>query len=249
MIQPFIVADSEEHALELADGRDEAVNNLFADAEAVGQEEAIKRALDKTTNPLNSIILYIRRRDLSEKEKEELQSAKEERKAKFTPEYIKEVFKDTLANVPDRYKEDVYQLLMESRLSFGTDGHDIRKGVSSYEIEAIVPKHFSVHVQPNQYQGLRAKTLARIQQSMIKNVMLEISPRDEAMKSSSHFYAIQHPGGKAITSESRLDDSEETTRFLEKNFRFVFDMSPLTKYIVCYSGNVNEIPISLSQCN
>ena len=135
-----------------------------------------------------------RKRHLTEDDKRLLKECESERRAKYTPAYISEIFSPLLGHLPEKYKMATLKVLNESNTAFGDSGYELRAGISTFEVHAKYPKSLNMHVSPRPRVGLQKAIYSKVQLNMIRNNML--SMRKDPPLATHNFYCLKRPDSR-----------------------------------------------------
>jgi hypothetical protein len=162
---------------------------------------------------LPSICMFLRKRIMTPEDQDLATEGQERHKKYWTRERVKDKTAKCLSQIPDKYKEDVLDLLMEHREVFVSTPKDLYPGCSKYLVDEIIPPAFSLHSHPHAPSSTMRPLFARIQQLLINEGL--VARAEGAIKTSNAFFLVLKnvEGAKYPASAEAVDElSDEDLR-------------------------------------
>ena len=180
-----------------------------------------------TNGPIdfNCIILFLRRRQLSPAEENDLKKLRQERAEYWSMSRLKENFKDLLAKVDPRYKQDVIDLLYTRRGCLAGKPEHLRIGITTFCLDAMYPENLQMHVKSHVPSGLKRAIAARLQRIMITSGIAK--RMDEQPACVHNFLVVMKPGAKMKKPTDIETLNAMTDKECEATWRCVIDSSSL----------------------
>jgi hypothetical protein len=145
-VLPVMVYESEELAIQAANDQCLVV---CEDDWRLNMNDLVNNV---TTKPkaaqLLTICMFLQKRIMTTEELDLAAEGLKRRKTYWTRERVKDKTAKCLGQIPNKYKNDVPDLLMEHREVFVSTPKDLSPGCSKYLVDAIIPPAFSLHSHP-----------------------------------------------------------------------------------------------------
>jgi hypothetical protein len=126
---------------------------------------------------LPTICMFLRKHIMTTEEQDLAAEGLERRREYWTRERVKDKTAKCLGQIPDKYKEDVLDLLMGHREVFVSTPKDLFPGCSKYLVDAIILPAFSLHSYPHAPSSTKRPLFARIQQLLINESLVAKAER------------------------------------------------------------------------
>ena len=116
VVEQFVitVAQDEDEAVALKKWQEQEFKRIRDNFVSKSLDDIYEYVKNTVKEPVESIILFPKRRVLTDSKQAEFEQAKIEQDAKYTREFISENFKDAFSSVPEKYQSQALELLYEN---------------------------------------------------------------------------------------------------------------------------------------
>ena len=192
--------------------------------------------VEKKMEDKDKILIYPVRKTPTPEELEKVKKAQERRRKLWTKELVLKETSEWMKNIPERYKEDVLDLVLQYSEIFVHDMRDLEEGLTYFELDAYIPPHLPfIAAHKKRISVIMEPIYKKSQENMLNSKLAE----NALTPLFVHPYSlVQKKGCKFPATQQEAESMSH--EFCRKSYRIVMDASFLTKYTK--NGSIGYTP-------